>query len=118
MSGFDATVHLIYVAAAAGFVVGLHLMNSPATARRGNQLSAGGMTVAIATTVVVLLHENRITSTGWIVLVAGGGRDRRLGGRPTRRRTYLRGAAGVRRVRLPRHGVLAGRRVAGRFPLR
>src|SRR5690242_5758541 len=47
-------------------------MNSPATARRGNQLSAAGMTIAIGTTVVVLLHANRITSTGWIVLIAGG----------------------------------------------
>ena len=41
MSGFDAAVHLIYLAAAASFVIGLHMMNSPATARRGNQLSAG-----------------------------------------------------------------------------
>jgi NAD(P) transhydrogenase subunit beta len=69
---FNSVVHLVYLACASSFVLGLHLMNSPATARRGNQLSATGMTVAIATTVVVLLHENRITSTGWIVLVAGG----------------------------------------------
>ena len=36
----DTTVQLIYLAAAACFVIGLHLMNTPATARRGNQLSA------------------------------------------------------------------------------
>ena len=35
MSGFDAVTHLIYLASAASFVLGLHLMNSPATARRG-----------------------------------------------------------------------------------
>jgi NAD(P) transhydrogenase subunit beta len=69
---FNSVVHLIYLASASSFVLGLHLMNSPATARRGNQLSAAGMTVAIGTTVVVLLHENMITTTGWIVLVAGG----------------------------------------------
>jgi NAD(P) transhydrogenase subunit beta len=72
MSAFDAVVQLIYLASASSFVLGLHLMNSPATARRGNQLSAAGMTVAIATTVVVLLHANVITTTGWIVLITGG----------------------------------------------
>ena len=54
MSGFDTTVHLIYLACAGCFVLGLHLMNAPATARRGNQLSAAGMAAAIATTAVVL----------------------------------------------------------------
>jgi NAD(P) transhydrogenase subunit beta len=71
MSGFDATVHLIYLASAASFVIGLHLMNSPATARRGNQVSATGMTVAIVTTVVVLIRDGGVTVTGWIVLLAG-----------------------------------------------
>ncbi len=71
MSGFDGTVRLIYLAAAACFVLGLHLMNSPATARRGNRLSAAAMAVAVATTVVVLVHEDTITVTGWLVLVAG-----------------------------------------------
>jgi H+-translocating NAD(P) transhydrogenase subunit beta len=72
MSTFDSVVQLVYLACASSFVLGLHLMNSPATARRGNQLSATGMTIAIGTTVVVLLHANMITTTGWIVLVAGG----------------------------------------------
>ncbi len=72
MSAFASTVHLVYLAAAASFVLGLHLMNSPATARRGNQLSAAGMTVAIVTTAVVLVHGGAITGTGWIVLLAGG----------------------------------------------
>ena len=71
MSGFDAAVHLIYLAAAASFVIGLHMMNSPATARRGNQLSAAGMTVAIAMTVVVLVRTGGVSRTGWLVLLAG-----------------------------------------------
>ena len=41
MSGFDSTTHLIYLACATCFVIGPHLMNAPATARRGNQLWAG-----------------------------------------------------------------------------
>jgi len=33
-------VQLAFIAGAALFVVGLHMMNSPATARTGNRLSA------------------------------------------------------------------------------
>ena len=36
-------VFFAWLAGAAAFVLGLHQMNSPATARRGNQLSAAGM---------------------------------------------------------------------------
>src|SRR5215831_14137594 len=47
------------------------MMNSPATARRGNQVSATGMSVAILTTFVVLIHDRAVTATGWAVLFAG-----------------------------------------------
>ena len=47
MSAFDWISQLLYVAAATCFVLGLHLMNSPATARRGNQVSTSGMAVAV-----------------------------------------------------------------------
>ena len=39
MSAFDWITQLLYVGAATCFVLGLHLMNSPASARRGNQVS-------------------------------------------------------------------------------
>ena len=32
MSGLDTTTHLVYLLSAVCFVIGLHLMNSPATA--------------------------------------------------------------------------------------
>jgi NAD(P) transhydrogenase subunit beta len=73
MSTFDAVVRLVYVAAAAGFVIGLHLMNSPATAARGNRLSAAAMAVAILTTGIVLGHDGAITLTGVLVHVAVAG---------------------------------------------
>ena len=38
---------LLYLACAVAFVVGLHLMNSPRTARRGNAISAFGMGAAV-----------------------------------------------------------------------
>ncbi len=46
---------IIGALAAASFVIGLHFMNSPATARNGNLISAVGMTVAVITTFVYLL---------------------------------------------------------------
>ena len=42
----DTLVRLVYLVAAVGFVLGLHLMRSPATARKGNLLSAAGMAAA------------------------------------------------------------------------
>ncbi len=72
MTTFDWVIRLVYLAAAVAFVLGLHMMNSPATARRGNQLSAGGMTAAILATIAVLIDERVITATGWIVLITGG----------------------------------------------
>jgi H+-translocating NAD(P) transhydrogenase subunit beta len=51
--------------------MGLHLMNSPATARRGNQVSTSGMVIAIAATLAIVVHDGGISVTGWIVMVAG-----------------------------------------------
>ena len=62
---------LAYLVSAVCFVLGLRLMNSPATARRGNQLSAGGMLLAVAVTVWVLIDSGRVSATGWIVVGAG-----------------------------------------------
>jgi NAD(P) transhydrogenase subunit beta len=71
MNGFDSVTHLIYLAVAACFVLGLHFMNSPATARRGSQLSAAAMTVGIVTTIAVLAKAHVITGTGVAVLASG-----------------------------------------------
>jgi H+-translocating NAD(P) transhydrogenase subunit beta len=71
MSAFTTAIALIYLAAAVCFVLGLHLMNSPATARRGNQLSAAGMVVAIAATFAALARAGTVTTVGWVVVLAG-----------------------------------------------
>jgi H+-translocating NAD(P) transhydrogenase subunit beta len=52
-------------------VVGLHLMNSPATARRGNQVSTAGMVIAGIATLILLIHSGTVTATGWAVLIVG-----------------------------------------------
>ena len=51
----EVLVRLAWLAGAVAFVIGLIRMNSPATARNGNLLSAGGMLVAIVATAVLLI---------------------------------------------------------------
>ena len=64
-------VRLASLFGAACFVLGLHLMNSPATARRGNQLSAFGMLVAVIAVIVQVSDGATMNATRWSVLIAG-----------------------------------------------
>jgi H+-translocating NAD(P) transhydrogenase subunit beta len=72
VNSVSIAVDLAYLVAAAGFVVALHLMNSPATARKGSRLSWLGMIVAVAAALTSIIHGGTITTTGWIVLSVGG----------------------------------------------
>ena len=77
LSTNETIVAFVYLLAAVGFVLGLHMMRSPATARRGNLLSAAGMTVAVGVAVYHLWDiegvglEFHVTRWGWIALAAG-----------------------------------------------
>jgi NAD(P) transhydrogenase subunit beta len=71
MGTFGTVIELIYLAAAASFVLGLHLMNNPATARHGNFVSGAGMAAAIAATLALIAYDGTVSVTGWIVLLAG-----------------------------------------------
>jgi NAD(P) transhydrogenase subunit beta len=71
VSGFQSAVQLVYLAVAACFVLGLHLMNSPRTARRGNLLSAAAMGVALVATIAVLAEDGVIRPRGVLVLSVG-----------------------------------------------
>ena len=69
-------VRLAWLAGASAFVLGLMQMNSPATARNGNLLSAGGMVIAIIATAVFLLARpaegaDGFNSVGWLIIVVG-----------------------------------------------
>jgi proton-translocating NAD(P)+ transhydrogenase subunit beta len=71
MTLFGFTIGVLFLAAATLFVVGLHLMRLPSTARRGNRISAGGMGIAVLATFVssvIVSHGNWL---GWLALVAG-----------------------------------------------
>ena len=54
----DTLINLVYVAAAVLFILGLKLLGSPATARKGNLISAVGMLIAV----VVTLGNQQILS--------------------------------------------------------
>ncbi len=70
MTPLELGTGLAYLAASVAFVVGLHLMRTPSTARRGNLLSACGMAVAIIATLVLAISQSG-SPTGWIVLAVG-----------------------------------------------
>jgi NAD(P) transhydrogenase subunit beta len=71
MDWFDTAIRVVYLSAAVCFVIGLRLMNSPVTARRGNALSAAGMAAAIVATLVLMVDYGSITAVGWTVMASG-----------------------------------------------
>jgi NAD(P) transhydrogenase subunit beta len=75
LSGVETVIRLIYLLAAVGFVLGLHLMRSPATARKGNTLSWMGMALAVIATVFLLTSvpgsHIDVTTAAWIVVGLG-----------------------------------------------
>jgi NAD(P) transhydrogenase subunit beta len=53
MQAFQVLIGLAYLVAAAFFITGIKWMNSPVSARKGNQLSAWGMAIAVLATFFV-----------------------------------------------------------------
>src|SRR6187397_1494358 len=74
----EVLVRICWLAGAVAFVLGLARMNSPATARNGNLLSAAGMTLAIIATAVLILSRellgpdaDGISVIGWAIIILG-----------------------------------------------
>ncbi|MBV8489878.1 MAG: NAD(P)(+) transhydrogenase (Re/Si-specific) subunit beta [Candidatus Eremiobacteraeota bacterium] len=65
MTGLDIGIYLADLVAIALFIYGLHELNSPATAKRGNQLAMVGMAIAL---VAILVKTGGI---GWWVVAVG-----------------------------------------------
>ena len=65
----DLAVNLAYIVAAVLFVLGLKMLGSPDSARRGNAFSATGMFIAI----VVTLLSKGIVELHWIAIAAVAG---------------------------------------------
>jgi NAD(P) transhydrogenase subunit beta len=65
-------VYLAQLGGAVCFVLGLRFMNSPATARNGNLLSAGGMVVAVFATLGSLIaRDGGMSGPAWAIIVVG-----------------------------------------------
>lgn len=60
----DILINLIYIVSAILFIYGLKMLSSPATARRGNFISAIGMFLAVVTTLI----NKEVVDFQWIVL--------------------------------------------------
>jgi NAD(P) transhydrogenase subunit beta len=71
MTSLTFAIGMVYLLAATLFVLGLHQMRAPSTARRGNLTSALGMAIAIVATVVVALLGSGGSRWGWIALIVG-----------------------------------------------
>ncbi len=71
----EILVRIAWLVGAVAFVIGLSRMNSPATARNGNLVSAAGMTVAIAATAVLILTrqltDGGIDGVVWVIIIVG-----------------------------------------------
>ncbi|KRM13109.1 NAD(P)(+) transhydrogenase [Paucilactobacillus suebicus DSM 5007 = KCTC 3549] len=61
----------MYLVSAACYVIGLHMMRTPKTARNGNRVSAVGMIIAVIMTFLIVINKHEATMTGSIVLAAG-----------------------------------------------
>lgn len=69
MSGLMTLVSLCYLVSAICYVIGLHMMRTPKTARNGNRLSFVGMIIAVVMTFLIVFKKNDTTMTAWIVLL-------------------------------------------------
>ncbi len=59
---------LCYLVGSVTFILGLKMLSNPATARKGNLVAAGGMTIAILGTIFLYTDEqgNKLHNYGWI----------------------------------------------------
>lgn len=71
VDAIDIVAWFVYLFSAVLFVVGLHFMNSPKTARKGNQISAFGMVVAVFMAFIVLFAKGFVNIVAVVVLVVG-----------------------------------------------
>ncbi len=73
MDALETVVRILWLVGAAAFVLGLHQMNSPATARNGNRLSAAGMALAIGGTAVFIAtgRAGEVQGLAWPIIILG-----------------------------------------------
>ena len=71
MNTLDIITWFVYLLSSVMFVMGLHCMNSPKTARTGNRISAAGMIIAVAMAFIHLFATGFASSLAIVLLVLG-----------------------------------------------
>ena len=71
MNTLDIITWFVYLLSSVMFVMGLHYMNSPKTARTGNRISAAGMIIAVAMAFIHLFATGFTSSLAIVLLVLG-----------------------------------------------
>ncbi|HET9085059.1 MAG TPA: NAD(P)(+) transhydrogenase (Re/Si-specific) subunit beta [Candidatus Limnocylindrales bacterium] len=78
LEAIEILVRICWLGGAVAFVIGLARMNSPATARNGNLVSAAGMAIAIGATAVLILARQLldpesfgIRFSTWALIIGG-----------------------------------------------
>ena len=71
MNALDIITWFVYLLSSVMFVMGLHYMNSPKTARTGNRISAAGMVIAVAMAFIHLFATGFTSSLAVVLLVLG-----------------------------------------------
>jgi NAD(P) transhydrogenase subunit beta len=78
LEAIEILVRIAWLVGAVAFVIGLARMNSPATARNGNLVSAGGMVVAISAPAILILAPQLldpesfgIRVSSWALIIGG-----------------------------------------------
>ncbi|MFT8400821.1 MAG: NAD(P)(+) transhydrogenase (Re/Si-specific) subunit beta [Lentilactobacillus diolivorans] len=71
MSLLETCASLIYLISAVCYVIGVHMMRSPKTAKNGNLLSGLGMIMAVVMILIEIIADGKISFPGWIALAAG-----------------------------------------------
>ena len=71
MNTLDTITWFVYLLSSVMFVMGLHYMNSPKTARTGNRISAAGMVIAVAMAFIHLFATGFTSSLAIVLLVLG-----------------------------------------------
>ena len=71
MNTLDIITWFVYLLSSVMFVMGLHYMNSPKTARTGNRISAAGMVIAVAMAFIHLFATGFTSFLAVVLLVLG-----------------------------------------------
>ncbi len=71
MTALQTIASLVYLLSAICYVIGVHMMRSPKTAKNGNILSGVGMIMAVIMIIIEIINDGKIDLGGWTALIAG-----------------------------------------------